>query len=141
MYFRQFDSTFLTTSYLRIVLIYRKLLISLALSATSAGLLAAQRDDSLTVARRVVAATSLASKEYANGVSAGGGRVVAGQEVEEAKLFLDAARLDGPSLPTAVRQVADAELLALRAMLDRVAPPDSVAARAAALEPRATRAR
>ncbi len=103
------------------------------MSATSAGLLAAQRDDSLTVARRVVAATSLAAKEYANGVSAGGGRVVAAQEVEEAKLFLDAARLDGPSLPTAVRQVADAELLALRAMLDRVAPPDSVAARAAAL--------
>ena len=94
--------------------------------------LAAQGDDSLTVARRVVAATSLAAKEYAVGVNASG-RVVASQEVEEAKLFLDAARLDGPGLPTSVRQAADADLIALRAMLDRVAPPDSVSARAAVL--------
>jgi hypothetical protein len=95
--------------------------------------LAAQGDDSLTVARRVVAATALAAKEYANGVSPLGGHVIAAQEVEEAKLFLDAARLDGPSLPAAVRGPADTELRALRAMLDRAAPPDSVAARAATL--------
>jgi high-affinity iron transporter len=92
-----------------------------------------QRDDSLTVARRVVAATALAAKEYANGVSPAGGRIVARQEVEEAKLFLDAARLDGPSLPVVVRGAADTALGALRAMLDRVAPPDSVASRAATL--------
>ena len=96
-------------------------------------MLAGQGDDSLTVARRVVAATSLAAKEYANGVSARGGQIVAAQEVEEAKLFLDAARLDGPALPASVRDLADAELRGLRAMLDRVAPPDSVGSRAAAL--------
>ena len=105
----------------------------MALSTWCAAALAGQGDDSLTVARRVVAATSLASKEYANGVSPRGGHVVAAQEVEEAKLFLDAARLDGPSLPAAVREAADTELRALRAMLDRVAPPDSVALRAATL--------
>jgi high-affinity iron transporter len=105
----------------------------LALSTWCAPVLAAQRDDSLAVARRVVAATSLAAKEYANGVSPSGGHIVAAQEVEEAKLFLDAARLDGPSLPGTVRGVADAELRALRAMLDRTAPPDSVALRAATL--------
>ena len=103
------------------------------MSTSCWGLLAGQGDDSLTVARRVVAATSLAAKEYAMGVSARGGHIVAAQEVEEAKLFLDAARLDGPALPASVREVADAELRALRAMLDRVAPPDSVASRAAAL--------
>jgi high-affinity iron transporter len=95
--------------------------------------LAGQRDDSLTVARRVVAATSLAAKEYANGVSPGGGHIVAAQEVAEAKLFVDAALLDGPSLPAAVRGAADTALRALRTMLDRAAPPDSVALRAATL--------
>jgi high-affinity iron transporter len=105
----------------------------LALSTWCAAGLAGQREDSLIVARRVVAATSLAAKEYANGVAPGGGRIVAAQEVEEAKQFLDAARLDGPSLPAAVRGVAETDLRALRAMLDRVAPPDSVELRAATL--------
>jgi high-affinity iron transporter len=81
----------------------------------------------------VVAATSLAAKEYANGVSSHGGQIVALQEVEEAKLFLDAARLDGPSLPATLRGAADTGLSVLRAMLDRTAPPDSVALRAATL--------
>ena len=81
----------------------------------------------------MVAATALAAKEYAVGVSPRGGRIVAPQEVDEAKQFLDAARLDGPSLPAAVRAVADTDLRALRAMLDRAAPPDSVASRAATL--------
>lgn len=98
--------------------------------------LAAQGDDSLVVARRVVAATSLAAKEYANGVAAGGGRVVAAAEVEEAKLFLDAAVLDAPFLPAVVRGAAATDLRTLRAMLERLAPPDSVARFAGALVPR-----
>ena len=105
----------------------------MALSISCAAVGAGQRDDSLTVARRVVAATALAAKEYANGVSPGGGRIIAAQEVDEAKQFLDAARLDGPSLPVAVRGVADTTLRVLRAMLERTAPPDSVASRAAEL--------
>ena len=118
---------------MRTILIYCNLFVSFALSTLCAVASAAQRDDSLIVARRVVAATSLAAKEYANGVDPRGGRIVAAQEVEEAKLFLDAARLDGPGLPAAVRGLANTDLLALRAMVDRAAPPDSVAARAATL--------
>ena len=94
---------------------------------------AAQATDSLAVARRVVAAASLAAKEYANGVAPRGGRVTAPEEVAEAKLFLDQARLDVGALPRAARAPADSDLGALRAMLERVAPPDSVAARAATL--------
>src|SRR5439155_1743643 len=43
------------------------------------------------------------------------------------------ARLDVGALPRAVRPTADSDLVALRAMLDRAAPPDSVTARAGLL--------
>jgi high-affinity iron transporter len=98
--------------------------------ATSVG---AQVRDSIAVARRIVAAASLAAKEYAMGVAAQGGRVTLAAEVEEAKLFLDEAQLDAPALPVAVRDLAATELRTLRGMVERVAPPDSVARRAAAL--------
>src|SRR2546430_1495505 len=96
--------------------------------AASAG---AQTMDSLAVARRIVAAASLAAKEYAVGVAPGGGRVTNPEEVSEAKQFLDQARLDVGSLPRAVRATADSDFVALRAMLARAAPPAAVAARAA----------
>jgi high-affinity iron transporter len=105
----------------------------LLLSTCVAAGAAAQATDSLAVARRVVAAASLAAKEYANGVAPRGGRVTAPEEVAEAKQFLDQARLDVGALPRAARARADSDLVALRAMLERVAPPDSVAARAATL--------
>ena len=95
--------------------------------------LAGQGVDSLAAARRVVAAASLAAKEYAGGVAPAGGRVTAPQEVEESKEFLDAAILDVPSLPAAARPAADSGLRSLRAMLDRAAPPDTVGAHAATL--------
>jgi len=133
LYFRQFDSTFPSTFYLRIGLIYRKLFLSLALNTCCAALLVAQRDDSLTVSRRVVAATSLAAKEYAVGVAPQGGRLVAPQEVDEARQFLDAALLDASGLPATVRSAADSALRELRAMVDRAAPPDSVTHRTATL--------
>jgi mono/diheme cytochrome c family protein len=110
------------------------------LSACCATTLAAQREDSLTVARRVVAATALAAKEYAVGVPGPGRRMVAPEEVEEAKGFLDAAIFDIPFLPTAARAATDSGLHMLRAMLDRVAPADSVAQRAATLVQRITTA-
>jgi len=105
----------------------------LLLSACVAAGAAAQASDSLSVARRVVAATSLAAKEYAVGVPPGGRRVFAPAEVEEAKQFLDGARADVGGLPSAVRATADSGLVALRALIERVAPPDSVAERAATL--------
>ena len=115
---------------MRITLIFRKLFVSLLLSACAAAQAAGQAGDSLAVARRIVAATALAAKEYAAGVVPGGGRVTAAAEVDEARQFLEQARLDAPALPARVRAVADTELALLRAMVVRAAPPDSVAARA-----------
>lgn len=94
--------------------------------------LSGQAGDSLAVARRIVAATSLAAKEYATGVSRGG-RVLQPAEVEEAKQFVEQARLEVPSLPAAVRAPADSGLGLLHAMFQRAAPPDSVAQQAAVL--------
>jgi len=81
----------------------------------------------------MVAAASLAAKEYAIGVAPRGGRVTVPEEVSEARQFLEQARLDVGYLPTAVRGVADSDLAALEAMIDRVAPPDSVSQRAGTL--------
>ena len=92
-----------------------------------------QGTDSLSVARRTVAAASLAAKEYRTGIAPRGGRVTAPAEVSEAQQFLEQARLDVGSLPAAVRALADSELGALGAMIGRAAPPDSVADRAATL--------
>lgn len=118
---------------MRIIPIYRKPILGLLLSAGVAVRAAAQATDSLSVSRRIVAAASLAAKEYAIGVAPPGGRVTVPEEVSEAKQFLEQAQLDVGSLPTAVRSVANRDLSALRAMLDRVAPPDSVSQLAATL--------
>jgi high-affinity iron transporter len=79
--------------------------------------------DSVSVARRIVAAAELAAKEYAVGVPTAGGRVTAPEEVNEARLFLDQARLDVHALPAGVRGYADSTLVELRALLERTAPP------------------
>jgi high-affinity iron transporter len=96
--------------------------------------------DSLSVARRTVAAASLAAKEYANGVPPTGGAVTAAEEVSEAKEFLEHALLDVGSLPAAVRATVAADMRAMVAMIDRKVAPDSVAARAGALIKRITAA-
>ncbi len=88
-----------------------------------AAALPGQATDSLSAARRVVAATALAAKEYAAGVPAAGGRIDRPQEVEEAKQFIDQARFDVPLLPGAVRAFGDSALTAFRAMFARAAPP------------------
>ena len=123
----------MTTPLLRIVLIYCKPILGLLLSVSFAGSVVGQGTDSLSVARRIVAAASLAAKEYRAGVAPGGGRVTAPEEVSEAQQFLEQARLDVGSLPAAVRAVADSALAALGAMMARVAHPDSVAQHAATL--------
>ncbi len=78
----------------------------------------------MAAARRVVAAADLAAKEY---------KVDRPQEVAEAKLFIQQARFDLPLLPTAVRAAADSGLTHLAALLDRLAPADSIARAADAL--------
>jgi high-affinity iron transporter len=88
--------------------------------------LAGQATDSLAVSRRVVAAAALAAKEYALGVSPGGGQIVLPEEVEEAKLFIQQAQLDVGGLPRRARIPASARLGEILRMLERLAPPDSV---------------
>ena len=105
----------------------------LVLTACLATSLAGQAVDSLAAARRVVAAAALAAKEYSAGVPAGGGKVDEAEEVEESKLFIQQARFDIPSLPAAVRRGADSGLTQIALLLDRLAPPDSVARAADAL--------
>jgi high-affinity iron transporter len=98
----------------------------LILSACLAAPLPGQAVDSVAASRRLVAAVALAAKEYALGVASGGGRILAPEEVDEAKLFVQQARFDVPSLPPRVRAAADSGLGHLAAQLDRLAPPDSV---------------
>jgi high-affinity iron transporter len=74
----------------------------------------------------VVAAASLAAKEYALGVTPAGGQIVQPEEVAEAKLFVEHARFDVPGLPVSVRVVAGHSLTRIGEMLERLAPPDSV---------------
>jgi len=105
----------------------------LILSACLATPLAGQAVDSVAAARRVVAAAALAAKEYALGVTPGGGQIVLPEEVAEAKLFIQQARFDVPALPAAVRPAADSGLAALARLFDRLAPPDSVEHAAEAL--------
>lgn len=80
----------------------------------------------MALARRVVAAASLAAKEYALGVAPTGGQIVQPEEVDEAKLFIQQAQYDVPGLPATARVAAGHALTRIAAMLDRLAPPDSV---------------
>jgi high-affinity iron transporter len=88
----------------------------------------------------VVAAVSLAAKEYALGVTPAGGEIVQPEEVDEARLFVEQARFDVGSLPVAARDMAGAGLTRLAEMLVRLAPPDSVRLVADALVSRITQA-
>ena len=74
----------------------------------------------------MVAAASLAAKEYALGVTPSGGQIVQPEEVDEAKLFIQQATFDVPGLPVGARVVAGHALTRIAEMLDRLAPPDSV---------------
>src|SRR5919109_1937902 len=98
----------------------------LVASACLAQPLAGQAIDSLAVARRIVAAASLAAKEYGLGVSPAGGKITRPEEVAEAKLFIQQAQFDIRALPAAARADADRGLTRLGQMLQRLAPPDSV---------------
>src|SRR6266536_2392410 len=97
------------------------------IAACLAESLAGQATDSLALSRRVVAAASLAAKEYALGVVPAGGQITQPEEVDEAKLFLQQARFDVSGLPLAARASSERTLARLAQMLDSLAPPDSVA--------------
>ncbi|MGE5803342.1 MAG: FTR1 family protein [Gemmatimonadota bacterium] len=110
------------------------------LTACLAQPLAGQAADSLASARRVVAAVSLAAKEYALGVTPAGGQIVQPEEVDEAKLFIQQAQFDVASLPVDVRVMAGHALTRLAGMLERLVPPDSVRLTVDALVTRITEA-
>jgi high-affinity iron transporter len=99
----------------------------LVLSACLAQPLAGQATDSLALARRVVAAASLAAKEYALGVTSAGHQITLAEEVDEAKLFIQQAGFDVSGLPSAARGTATRMLARIAQLLDSLAPPDSVA--------------
>jgi high-affinity iron transporter len=78
------------------------------------------------LARRVVAAASLAAKEYALGVVPAGGQITQPEEVDEAKLFVQQAQFDVPGLPAPARGKSQQALAHIAQLLESLAPPDSV---------------
>ena len=104
----------------------RFLTTSLLVTACLAQPLAGQAADSLGPARRVVAAASLAAKEYALGVVPAGGQITQPNEVDEAKLFIQQARFDIDALPTAARPGSRRSLSLIAELLEQLAPPDAV---------------
>src|SRR5438270_11019022 len=119
------------------VRLLRTILIS---SACLAQPLAGQATDSLAVARRIVAAASLAAKEYALGVMPAGGKITRPEEVAEAKLFIQQPQFDISALPATARARADRGLARLGQMLKRLAPPPSATPAPDSLAPLITRA-
>ena len=98
----------------------------LLITACLAQPLAGQAPDSLALARRVIAAASLAAKEYALGVVPSGGQITQPEEVDEAKLFIQQAQFDVPGLPLPARAESQHALARIQQLLDSLAPPDSV---------------
>jgi len=98
----------------------------LVISACLAQPLAGQAPDSLALARRVVAAASLAAKEYALGVVPAGGQITQPEEVDEAKLFIQQAQFDVPGLPLPARAKTQYALAHIAQLLEALASPDSV---------------
>jgi len=88
--------------------------------------LAGQATDSLSAARRVVAAVALAAKEYRVGVPGPPEQVTSAAEVDEARQFIEQARFDVPFLPRAARAAADSGLGRLLALFAAAAAADSV---------------
>jgi high-affinity iron transporter len=77
--------------------------------------------------RRLAATSQLAAQEYRLGVA--GGKVVAPEEVAEARLFLGETRRSAELLPNPVRRETLRQVSALQELLDHTAPADTVDAR------------
>ncbi|PYP20095.1 MAG: hypothetical protein DMD54_01410, partial [Gemmatimonadetes bacterium] len=74
----------------------------------------------------MVAAASLAAKEYALGVTPAGREITQPNEVDEAKLFIQQAQFDVAGLPSAARAGAQRSLDHITQLLEQLAPPDSI---------------
>src|SRR5204863_119416 len=96
----------------------RQLIPCLSFVVCCAAPLAGQATDSLSAARRVVAAVSLAAKEYRIGVPGAPGRVTVAEEVDEARQFIEQARFDVPFLPRAARSATAGVFTTVRHQLD-----------------------
>ena len=88
--------------------------------------------DARNAARRIAATVHLAAQEYR--LAWDGGRLTNPEEAEEAKRFIADARRAAASLGRDVAPEATRDLDAVVALLERSAPAESVAARAAAVE-------
>jgi len=77
--------------------------------------------------RRLAATSQLAAQEYRLGVA--GGKVVAPEEVAEAKLFLGETRRSAELLPDPARRETLRQVSAVQELLDQAASPDTVDAR------------
>ncbi len=91
-----------------------------------------QQVDTQAVERRVVATVHLAAQEYA--LAFAGGVLTAPEEAAEAKQFLDEAQRAAAALPRQLGVEGQERIAALARLVDGGAPPDTVAARATALE-------
>jgi high-affinity iron transporter len=100
-------------------------------------LLQAVSPDSAALARRIASAADLAVAEYRLGVV--DGRIVAAEEVEEARLFLGEAGRRAEALPAHVSAEAAATLATALRWVERTGPADSVAAAVAQLHLTLTR--
>jgi high-affinity iron transporter len=94
----------------------------------------ATAQDRTAIVRRVAATATLAAQEYRIGVV--DGRVVAQAEVEEARLFLEAARRAAGELPSDSGTDPVGTLDSLLALVKRLASPDTVDARVRVLTTR-----
>ncbi|MEP7327553.1 MAG: cytochrome c/FTR1 family iron permease [Gemmatimonadota bacterium] len=102
--------------------------------ALVASLLAAQQPsqgDPSPLVRRIAATARLATQEYSLGVHAG--RVVAPEEVEEARLFLTEARRSAALLPPEAGRPVLRQIDAILDLVNAVALPDSIIAQVSAL--------
>ena len=81
--------------------------------------------------RRIAATARLAAQEYRLGVQ--NGKVVLPAEVEEAQLFLTEARRTAGLLPPDISRSVTRDIEAILALVARLAPGDTVAARVSAL--------
>jgi high-affinity iron transporter len=106
-------------------------LLPLFLAAADTTVSAAAQQDRAPLVRRIAGTAQLAAQEYRLGIS--GGRVVAQAEVDEARLFLEAAKKSASSLPDGAAPATVASLDSMLQFVATLAPADSVSARARAL--------
>jgi high-affinity iron transporter len=89
------------------------------------------QEDPGPLVRRIAATSRLATQEYSLGVS--NGKIVAPEEIEEARLFLTEAGRSAALLPPDVGRPVLRQIDSILAMVRAVAPSDSVTARVSRL--------